>query len=283
MFPTALSQMAEALTKLGAGIAFSIWSINFCYQDYQSTGMVLGIAASSAQHALTLTLPYAAAAAVFGVAMSTAAGTVYLTLRQMIAGDGFTSEQLRCSPPPMARRHLAASLLKFALPVCLGALAVNLTSVIDLASIMKRLAVAAAQNPAALYGSHQGAIPDTLAISEIPNFLYGSYTSMAVTIFNLVPAITTSFGISALPIISALWTQRKMPELRRNIESVLRLTALIVLPAGLGMSVMSGPILGMIFSSNPAEVAVATPLLKVLGLPLYLLLWRLQSTACFRG
>jgi stage V sporulation protein B len=42
-------------------------------------------------------------------------------------------------------------------------------------------------------------LPSSLGAAEIPNFLYGSYTGMAGTLFNLVPAMTASFATSALP------------------------------------------------------------------------------------
>ncbi len=54
-----------------------------------------------------------------------------------------------------------------------------------------------------------------------------------MTIFNLVPSITVTFGISALPSVTTAWTRRNRRETQRNIESVLRITALVALPAGL--------------------------------------------------
>jgi stage V sporulation protein B len=41
---------------------------------------------------------------------------------------------------------------------------------------------------------------------------------------------------------------------------------LFAIPAGIGMSVLSGRILNLLFGSRPSEVAVATPLLSVLGI-----------------
>ncbi len=266
MVPTALSQVVEAVARLAGGILLSLWMLTACRREYEALGTVFGRAAASSEQALSYALPYAAAAAVLGVALSTAAGTLFLFIRQGMCGDRLSDEQLARSPAPRSAVKLGISLLALALPVCMGALAVNLTSLIDLASIMKRLAAAVARDPALLSASHHGALPSSLSAAEIPNFLYGSYTGMAGTLFNLVPAMTASFATSALPVVSSLWTQKRLAQLERSVESILRMTALFVLPAGLGLSVMSGPILQLLFGADRPETAIAAPLLSVMGI-----------------
>ena len=57
----------------------------------------------------------------------------------------------------------------------------------------------------------------------------------------LVPGITQAFGISALPSVTSAWMSGSRCELQESISSVLRMTALFSIPAGLGLSVLSGP------------------------------------------
>jgi O-antigen/teichoic acid export membrane protein len=66
--------------------------------------------------------------------------------------------------------------------------------------------------------------------------------------------------------VSSLWTQKRLSQLQRSVESILRMTALFVLPAGLGLSVMSGPILQLLFGADRPETAIAAPLLSVMGI-----------------
>ena len=42
---------------------------------------------------------------------------------------------------------------------------------------------------------------------EIPTFLYG-IRGKAFTLYNLVPAITSVLGVSALPVLATAWTKK---------------------------------------------------------------------------
>jgi len=72
-----------------------------------------------------------------------------------------------------------------------------------------------------------------------------------------------TFGVSALPVITSAWALKDKKQLRGMVSTVLRITLLVALPAGIGMSVLAGPIIGMIY--NSASAAVAGPQLAVLG------------------
>ena len=89
---------------------------------------------------------------------------------------------------------------------------------------------------------------------------------MSVTLFNLIPALTTTFGVSALPAVTGAWAARNAPMLRRNIESVWRVTAMIAIPAGLGICALAEPILTLVYSADPASIPIAAPILRVLGI-----------------
>jgi stage V sporulation protein B len=77
MVPTALSQVVEAVARLAGGILLSLWMLAACRREYEALGTVFGRAAASSEQALSYARPYAAAAAVLGVALSTAAGTLF--------------------------------------------------------------------------------------------------------------------------------------------------------------------------------------------------------------
>ncbi len=270
MTPTALSQVVEAVARLVFGIAFATYLLHHGMAEYASYGTVYGQAAASLEDAQRLVLPVASAGAVAGISVSTACGSLFLLLRQFFCRDGITREQLASSPRARSRRELGRMLLTVALPVCLASAAVNLTSLIDLGSIMNRLSTALEENPQAILNMYGGLLPEGMTLSEIPNYLYGSYTGLAVTVFNLVPALTVTFGTSALPAVSSSWAVKNYQATKRNIQSILRITALVAIPAGLGIFALSGPILNLLFSSRAAEAAIAAPVLRWMGLAVIL-------------
>lgn len=264
MYPTAASQVVEALGKLLFGMLFAKQILQRGLDEYVRLGTVFGVPSASAAHAKLDVLPYAAAGAIAGIALSTLMGTLYLWLRHCVSGDGITQAELAASPKAAGSRVIMARLVRLAVPVCLGALVLNITTLIDISSITNRLSTAITKDAATVLGMYAGAIPAAMELRDIPNFLYGTYT-MAVTVFNLVPAITTTFGVSALPVIAAAWSTRNQNDLTRSIESVLRITSLVAFPAGLGLVALAEPILLLIYPGEAAAV-VAAPMLRILGI-----------------
>jgi stage V sporulation protein B len=262
MTPTAFTLALEALVKFAAGIGLAYGVLNSANTEYTTHGSVFGVVVADGQQALSEALPYAAAAAVGGVVLSTVAGAGFLLLRRLFGG-GLDRQGRRAQTP---YRTLAVSLLGMALPIALSSIAVNVTGVIDLISVMNRLDSAVHTGYGALMASHGGAIPAHLAKEDIAGFLYGSYTGMAMTVFNIVPAFTSAFGTSALPLLSGYQAGRRVDKLRRTVESVIRVSAMLAIPAGLGISALSRPILDFLFGNSPAEVAVSAPLLSVMGI-----------------
>ncbi|WP_312643696.1 polysaccharide biosynthesis protein [Hydrogenoanaerobacterium sp.] len=265
MYPTAVSQVVEAAGKLVFGMWFATYMMQKGLAEYEQLGTVFGRACASMERARLDVLPFAAAGAIAGIAASTILGTLYLWLRHHIVGDGITHEELQRSPEAASRRVLMRRLIRIAVPVCLGSLVLNITTIIDISSITNRLSTALTKDSTVILGMYSGAIPPAMEISGIPNFLYGTYT-MAVTIFNLVPAITTTFGVSALPIIASAWATHNRHELTRGIESVLRITSMVAFPAGCGLFALAQPILMLLYPGEAASVQIAVPMLRILGI-----------------
>lgn len=261
MVPTALSQVVEAVVKLFTGLYFAFRCVESGMQSFYATNTVFGITVSSQAEAMTAIAPHAAAAAVSGVAISTAAGCLMVALHYVAQGH----ERLEgvCKHSTL---KTSAMLMSTAFPVCAGALVTNLSSFIDLLSVMNRITLAAQRDWGSLCRSHPDAMLETMHAERVANFLYGSYTGLAMTIFNLVPALTASIGICALPMIAGLASQGRSTQLRQQVESVIRITIIIAMPMGLGICCLARPILSSIFDSNPVEVAIAVRLLRPLGI-----------------
>lgn len=256
MFPTAVSQIIEGLAKLAAGLALCVLVLKNPEAFYPLCEYFGGTDDS--------VLPIAAAAAVLGVSLSTAAGTAFLIIRDKLFGDGITSEQVAetsgkgCTD---SRRNILSALLKTAVPIAIGALVTNLTSLIDLVTIMNSLGKGIAKSP-----EYFAKIAPGISAAELPNFIFGSFTGLAVTVFNLVPSFTNMFGKGILPALSEAFASGDKAKIREHTEKALLATALAAFPAGVGISVLSGNILRVLFPWKPLETSLCTMPLSILGI-----------------
>ncbi len=276
MTPTATSQLIEAVAKLIVGLSLAFVVVQIGTAQYEAGGAVFGtsiqpdpslmgdaLAEYISDHIQIAAAPYSALAATLGVTASTLVGTVVLMLRHKIRGDGITREELAASPKAMSTRTLFMRLLKIAIPVSLGSLAVNLTSMIDLFSIKTRLNGVAVNHTDVIMQMYGAYMPAGIPVEKIADELWGLYSVAVLSLFNLVPSLCVAFGKSALPNVTASWAQRDIPGTKRNIESVLRITSLLAIPAGIGLSVLSKPILSLLFDQE--TVYIGGPILTVLG------------------
>jgi|GEM_PF-51348 len=262
MMPTAVSQVTESAAKLLCGLFFAYRCIARAAFDFERSGTVFGTAVKDAQQAISLAAPYAASAAIAGVAVSTAIGCFVMMICYLMTERSMGISQ----KGTISGWKAAAALIKTAVPVCAGALVINMASLVDLFSVMNRINSAVTTDWNLMCISLPELISADVEPTKAANFLYGSYTGLAMTVFNLSPALTASMGICALPMISALSATGKRVLLRQRIESVIRITIITAVPLGLGMSAMAEPILTSLFKGNPYEAAVAARLLKTMGI-----------------
>ncbi|MGN0667405.1 MAG: polysaccharide biosynthesis C-terminal domain-containing protein [Huintestinicola sp.] len=256
MVPTAISQVIEAVVKLVAGLAACSWVMNTAREHPGRFIHIIGAENSSAD-IMELALPYAAAAAVLGITLASFAGLIYIAIldKRSSAGEPVYHADEN------ERRRVRADLLKTAVPAAVGALVTNLTSVIDLATIMRTLSMLTEKSPEIFDG-----LRDSVKnVSDIPNFVFGSFTGIAVTIFNLVPSVTNMFGKGMLPVASAAYAEKDRRKLGECSYNVLLSAALLSMPAGAGIAAMSPRIMELLFSGREAEIAVCVMPLRILG------------------
>ena len=233
MIPTALSQVIEAGGKLFLGLAFATLA--------RSRGA---------------DLPTTAACAVMGLTVGTAVSVLYLLAHKMLENRrlvhrrGIENRADGAGDRPLeAPRPVLRPLLATAIPVTFSAGVISLTKCIDLALILRRLQ----------------AVGYTAAEA---NSLYGCYSTLAVPVFNILPSLTTSVALSAVPALSSALKRGKdgVGELRKTAVSALGLTLAAAIPAALGMAVFAKDILALLFGGQPEAVATAAPWLSCLGL-----------------
>ena len=254
MTPTAISQVLEALGKLifGYGFSFVILKITDNYS-------------------------YAAAGALLGISFGTVISALYLEIKYRLSGKHtFTDEQIASAPEPYTNGKTLKVLVAVAIPIVLGSLVNNVSSLIDVAMVQSQLANAIEKSPEYFKEAYSGLIAyeveqaakSDLAFEwskDLPNSLYGAHRGFAFSIYNLVPSLTSVLGVSAIPVLATAWTKRDIVEIRTNVNTMLRTTALVAVPAGCGIIALSEQILSFLYS-NPYAIEIATPNLRVLGL-----------------
>lgn len=186
--------------------------------------------------------PTVAAAAVFGITLGVALSALLLAVAVLLC-----RKQLFCRtgalPPRLRVLH---SIWKVALPVTVSASVMSLVSLVDTVLISSRLqAVGFA--------------------SSVANAMYSSYGNLAVPLYNLVPALLTPITLSLTPALSAAFTEGDTVRARGVFEGAVRLAALVLLPASLGLSVFAAPILSLLYVGQATAVSVAAPLLSLLA------------------
>jgi len=272
MKPTAMSQIVEVVAKLIFGLVLSLAVVTVGNNQFEETGIVFGKAAASAEAAGIIIAPYASAAAILGVTISTFVGTVYLIIRYRMKGDAVTEEDLKYSPKAISSKTLLVRLIKIAIPISLGSIVMNVAQLIDTLTIIGRLDVAFENFPdkmAEIFGNVISS--EFLTEGKGANFIFGSYSGYALSVFNLIPSFTSVFGKSALPNVTTAWISKNMQAVKVNIESVIRMTSLIAIPASFGIFFMAEPILALLYPAKTAEVAIASGVLSWQGISLIFL------------
>lgn len=244
MTPTAVSQAVEAVAKLGLGLYFCQWVLAHPATVCAWVSPEIPLSA------------LAAAAAVLGVTCSTLVGWLYFLVRGLFPSTRIPRGTDTASPMKLIFRRL----LYVMIPVALGSLVTNLTSLLDLVTMMRCLGRAQALYPEQLVRLF-GKMANN---PDFPAFVYGSFTGMAVTVFNLVPSVTNMLGKSALPCASALWAKQDISGVAWHTRSVVATAAAMVLPAAGGLAILAEPVMLVLYGGHPEEAALAASALRSL-------------------
>lgn len=247
MYPTAISDVIEAMGKLILGLGFAYAALK-----------------------LTNNVAFAAAGAMLGITVGAAAAALYLWLRYKIKGDGITHAELAMAPPSDAARSIAKKLIIIAVPVVLTSLANNISTLVDVTLVKWQLNRIVENSGDLIRNMYSAAIEnynqindEVLTNAEIPTFLYG-VRSKAYTLYNLIPQITSILGVSALPVLVSAYTSKDKKLIKRNIESPIKFAALICMPIGMGFLFFGNEVMSLLYSTT-ASVQIGGTMLRIYG------------------
>lgn len=272
MIPTGISQVIEALGKLVLGLTFANVIMKYGLKRYESGQSVFGQIVANKAEALSAIYPFTAAGAISGVTIGTLLGLAFLILRHKIVGDHITDAMLASSPEAQSSKSWSKMIIVTALPIAAGSLILNVTNLIDTITIKNRLAHAMLVNADVIKNMYSAQIAASQTLdSDIATYLYGAYGT-ALDFKNLIPTITMTLGISAIPALSAAWAVKDRVTTKITIESVIRITMLVSLPAGFGLGVLANPILSIVYNGTNASdvVPIAAGVLATYGFAIFL-------------
>lgn len=251
MRPTAVVQVIEAAVKVACGLLFAYLAIQKGLRNFAAGEAVYGTLCASKEVAVQASIPFASAAAMLGVTLSTAMGSIYLFV--------FHKRQPHRRAGSTPYRNICKELLRTAAPITLSAAVMQLSAMIDTVTIQHQLKAALTPGSPAL------AYCDYLAQGEsLSAFLYGAFMS-CMTLFHIVPAFSAVFGKSALPGITAAWTSGKEHELGAQVTRALKVTVLMAAPMAFGLAAVAKPALRLLYPSLPGMQAVGSTILPVLA------------------
>lgn len=257
--PTALSQMCEVVGKLAFGLGLAFVVQRYGMSCFEQGLPVYGTQCATVEEAVMALTPYAAAASIFGVTMGAVCSLLFLVLRHKIVGDKITKEELDASPLADTGKNIAKMMLTIAVPVVVSTLVMNITNLIDSWSIQARLQYAVDSGRPiieAMFSEAMALAPEMDNV-QLKSYLYGAY-EIALDFRNLVPTITTTLGMSAIPVLAEAWTLKNKLMIRSSIESVMRVAMLISLPAGIGMAILSKDLLNIMYGVSDSVTISAT-------------------------
>lgn len=206
MYPTAASEVCEAVGKLVIGFVGAYYFINY-------------------------SVIHAAAGAVFGVAAGGFLGFVVLVIVYNVKKKNLYSK----ASVGICRsdKTLLKQLIEISVPITIGASVFSLTSLIDMAMIMRNLQ--------AIGFSYKEA-----------KFMWGSYSGYAVPMFNLPPTLISAISISLVPTISGAFSVGDNKTAGETAGNSIFITILFALPCAVGMSVLAEPILALVYHNTNA-------------------------------
>lgn len=191
-----------------------------------------------------LGIAYQAAYAIFGVSVGAILSTCYLFITKKFFADD------KCAPLPASETKseksssLAKSLLNIAIPISLSSSVMSIASLIDTFMMIRTLTSIGVER-------------------EVAEGVFGNYTTQCVTMYNLPTVLILPIAVGIVPFLTEMLQKEDHKGFENIATSAMKMTNVISFPCALGLSVLSYPILLMIFDNDTDRIA---PMLSVLAI-----------------
>ena len=129
-------------------------------------------------------------------------------------------------------KNILKNLLLTAIPISLSALVMNLTKIIDMTVMLRRL-------------------QDIGYASAEAFSAYGCYTTLALPLFSLAPTLISSIALPLVPSLAGAIASGDDDGQLGSVSGAVKLTMVVSMPISLGLSLFSREILSLIFGGQP--------------------------------
>ena len=279
MTPTSVSQIIEALCKLVVGLALAAWLIKAGRSaDVAAAGAITGVTVGTIVALIYMALafllgriqeprladdepdePSAILRNILRIAIPITLSSSMVGIVTVIDSSLVQGQLQRVLLENQDSWALYAGFvdftdLKTALAAWQDTLAVGVPAT---------LATLTAQVKADPQGLNTAAQALQTALESISRTLYGNYGG-ALNIYNLPTSLMAAITASVIPAVSAALARHNRRGAAKITGSALRITALLAFPMGVGLFVLGGPIMQLLYPV--LEIKLAGPLLSTLGL-----------------
>ena len=202
--------------------------------------LVIGLALASLFMRQDMGESMAAAGAILGVSVGCMLGALYVYL----CYRGHVRTLPESGDEPEASRDILFTLARLAIPITLSSSVIALTNILDTSIMLGRL-------------------QDALKLTEdAARDMKGMYDK-ALTLYNLPASFMVPLTASVIPHVSAALKVKRRRQAAQISETTLRTTALLAIPAGVGLFVLGEPIIRLLYAST--DVELGGWMLSVLG------------------
>lgn len=159
---------------------------------------------------------------------------------------------------------LLKKMIVLSVPITLGALVFPLIGVVDVALVVNRL--------------------QDIGVSAFrANELFSMLTGYALTIVNFPQAVTAGIQIAIVPAIAEVFSTNRLEAVDRLVKTGIKLTIVITLPAGIGMSIMSQQIISLLYPAHQEAAHITGAILAIIGVSVVFLGLFQTVTGIYQG
>lgn len=256
--PSAAAAVTEAASRAVFGLAMA-YGVVFWTKYRTENGLdVFGVYYASYEQAYSAVLPIAAAGAVLAVSLSELFGLISLVIsdrRRPFTRTGGSTDRMR---------RIAPQLVREIIPVAASALVMNCVAFVDLLTVTRTLRSAAVANSDFFTREFSSVLSACGGLDGLANFMYGSYTGIAMTVFMLIPSFAGMTEKTSLPEIAASWERKDRDSAAGSVCMLFRAAATIGFPACAGAAALAEPVLSTLYRSRCAEAAICVQPFRIL-------------------
>lgn len=268
MVPTGISQVIEALSKLLLGLGLAVLILNSAIQPEDTRDRL------------------AAAGALVGVSIGAILSLAFLIVNYFRTKR---RENVQSNDTPDSRKAILLKLLRLAIPISLASCTLSIVNLIDTNLVQGQLQSVFDAISNGLTGVNNSVLdifpkaealfqenlvkwqeavlldPETELnpVLDASRALYGIY-SKTMSVYNLPFNLMVPFTACIVPGVSACIARRDIRGAQSTTESALRISALVAVPCGFGLMVLSAPVMELV-TLDSVDTSIAGPLLSILG------------------